>query len=502
MIENFKASFHRQQAAVTGLLLFGFVLRLRQYLTGRSLWSDEAMLALNIVNRNFIGLLKPLDYDQGAPIGFLFVEKLFDSLFGRNEYSMRLFPLAVGIASMWLFYLLLKRTNLTAGLFAALTLFILNPRLVYYSSEVKQYIVDVTITITLLLLAFRLFESQHQKRNFIQLALAGFVALWFSHPALFVLAGIGLALFIVYFLKRDYVSLRYVLGMGLLWLITVGFLYLLILNDLQHNAFVREYWQGAFLPVPPWSHLDWFPKATHENIGIQFGIPYAPYFVFILMLLGWIFLWRRNQSQAITLGLIFLITLTASALQLYPVYERMILFLIPIGLLLTGETVDALYRSLQKQKVLATVSWLVLCGYLIYGPLTTSTEFFLKPKYYEHIRPSMQYLHDNWRPGDAMYVSNGAKAQFDFYAPLYGLTNAHYISSPREDYQNRVNMLRELDTFKGKPRVWILFSHVYENGDFNERDFILDYLKGIGSKKREFRIPGTSVFLYLFDLGS
>lgn len=502
MIDKFKASLNQQQAVVTGLLLLGFLLRLRQYLTGRSLWSDEAMLALNIVNRNLIGLFKPLDYDQGAPIGFLFVEKLFSTLFGRNEYAMRFFPLVVGIASMWLFYRLLKQTNLRAGLFAALTLFILNPRLIYYSSEVKQYIVDTAITVALLVLAFRLFESQPQKGDFLQLALAGFIALWFSHPALFVLAGIGLALLIVYFQRRDSVSLRYILGMGLLWLITIRLLYLLILKDLQHNAFVYEYWQGAFLPLPPWNHLDWFPRSINENIGIQFGVPYAPYFVFILMLLGWIFLWRRNQSQAITLGFIFIITLTASALQLYPVYERMILFLIPVGLLLMGETVDTLYQSLQEQKTLAIAATLILCGYLIYGPLTASAGFFLKPKYYEHIRPSMKYLQENWQPGDAMFVSNGAKAQFEYYAPIYGLTNAQYISSPREDYQNPDNLLREIDSFKGKSRVWVLFSHVYEKGDFNERDFILDYLKQIGGKKREFRIPGTSVFLYLFDLRS
>jgi hypothetical protein len=49
--------------------------------------------------------------------------------------------------------------------------------------------------------------------------------------------------------------------------------------------------------------------------------------------------------------------------------------------------------------------------------------------------------------------------------------------------------------------VWILLSHVYEKEGFNERDFILTTLNEIGEKKREFRVPGTSVFLYLYDLG-
>jgi asparagine N-glycosylation enzyme membrane subunit Stt3 len=67
------------------------------------------MLALNIVNRGFADLFKPLEYDQGAPIGFLLVEKIFNLFLGRNEYALRLFPLILGLLSLWLFYLLLKR---------------------------------------------------------------------------------------------------------------------------------------------------------------------------------------------------------------------------------------------------------------------------------------------------------------------------------------------------------------------------------------------------------
>src|ERR1051325_2431697 len=118
-----KISFSWEKAGVAALLLLGALLRMRQYLTGRSLWVDEAMLALNIVNQNFAGLFKPLDYDQGAPIGFLLVEKIFNSIFGKNEFTLRLFPLLVGLISLWLFYLLLKRITNIAGLLTALALF-------------------------------------------------------------------------------------------------------------------------------------------------------------------------------------------------------------------------------------------------------------------------------------------------------------------------------------------------------------------------------------------
>lgn len=500
MRDRFPEKFSWEKAAILLLFVVGILLRLRQYMTGRSLWADEAMLALNIVNRTFGGLLKPLDYDQGAPIGFLLVEKIFNLLFGRNEYGLRLLALLAGILSLWLFYLFLKRVMSGAGLVTALALFVFNPRLIYYSSEVKQYIVDVMVTLALLFIAAPLFESKFQKRYMLRLAVAGFIALWFSHPAVFVLAGIGLTLAILCLQRRDTASLWYVLGIGCLWLATLGILYRLVLNDISQNAYMREYWQGAFLPIPPWSDPGWFQRSLTENIGVQFGIPYAVDLVFALMIAGWFVLWRTRQNYAIAFGSILLITLIASALMLYPIFERMILFLVPMGLILLGKTVEFVGQKLPNRGWVGALVTLVFAGFLIFGPFITSMNYFIEPKYYEHIRPSMQTLQEDWRPGDALYVSNGAVPAFEFYGPLYGLSRTSYISSLRDDYKNPDLMARQLETLKGKPRVWILMSHVYEKGDFNEKDFILSDLKQNGRLKREFRVPGTSVYLYLFDL--
>ena len=88
------------------IICFGILVRLVQYLFNRSLWADEAVLALNIVNRSYLELLEPLDYEQGAPIGFLILEKLAVQLFGDNEYALRLVPLLSSIICFFLFYIL------------------------------------------------------------------------------------------------------------------------------------------------------------------------------------------------------------------------------------------------------------------------------------------------------------------------------------------------------------------------------------------------------------
>ena len=46
----------------------GIFLRLFQYLHNRSLWLDEASLALNLIEKTFSELLQPLDYGQMARV--------------------------------------------------------------------------------------------------------------------------------------------------------------------------------------------------------------------------------------------------------------------------------------------------------------------------------------------------------------------------------------------------------------------------------------------------
>src|SRR5688500_9732578 len=71
---------------------------MRHQLAVRSLWTDEATLALNIATRPFGELLTPLDYHQTAPVGYLWAARAATGLFGVSEHSLRLVPLLAGCA--------------------------------------------------------------------------------------------------------------------------------------------------------------------------------------------------------------------------------------------------------------------------------------------------------------------------------------------------------------------------------------------------------------------
>lgn len=80
----------------------GIIIRVAVYLYKRSLWLDESMLALNVFNRSYAGLLQRLDMDQIAPPLFLFASKFIHSLWGELEYSLRLLPLLSGCLTLYL----------------------------------------------------------------------------------------------------------------------------------------------------------------------------------------------------------------------------------------------------------------------------------------------------------------------------------------------------------------------------------------------------------------
>src|SRR5438874_1308321 len=82
--------------AAVAFVLLGAADQLRAFLFARSLWLDEASVVLNITRRSFRGLLKPLSYAQGAPVGWLWVEHASIRVFGNNEHALRAVPFVCG----------------------------------------------------------------------------------------------------------------------------------------------------------------------------------------------------------------------------------------------------------------------------------------------------------------------------------------------------------------------------------------------------------------------
>ena len=72
------------------------------------------------------------------------------------------------------------------AVFAAVLLFAVSDRLIYYASEAKQYSSDVLMCLVMLLAIVSCLDRHLGRRDFALLAALGAAALWLSHSALFV----------------------------------------------------------------------------------------------------------------------------------------------------------------------------------------------------------------------------------------------------------------------------------------------------------------------------
>ena len=495
MKKNF-SSFLSHNKILSILIVLGIFFRARHYFAGRSLWLDEAMLALDVLDLSFKELTQqPLPYQQGAPIGFLFSVKVTTILFGDSEYVFRLYSFGVSLLALFLMAFLARRYLGKMGMLFTLALFVSNPHLIYYSAETKQYMGDVAVSLLIFFLFSRQLDQKISSRRFAFFIFLNSLLIWFSHPAVFSIAAVGIILVIYYAQEKNKKAFFFALLNLILSGISAVLLYFFHLCPLSASKFLNNFWQDSFVPIPP--NMQWFLHNWESLLENPLGLEAFPLLVFILLIGGMFFSWRHTRIFTSSLLLTLFFVFCAGVLQKYPLAERMLLFATPIFIFFLGAGIEALY-SLIKEKRLAFFLTLFVAIYILYAPVGESFLRFKSPLYREHIRPSMAYIKEHFREGDLLYVYYYAEPAFLFYQPKYHLENIAYTSGSAHT-ENPDEYLREVDKLRSG-RVWFLFTHVREVASINEEDFIINYLNQNAEKEREYRVPGTSVSLYLYEL--
>ena len=477
------------------LLVLGFALRARQYLFNRSLWMDEAMLALNIVDRSFTGLTQSLDYSQGAPLGFLFIQKLAITLLGNHDYILRLFPFIASIVSLILFYQLSQAVTEGLGRIMAIYLFSVSGWLVYYASECKQYSSDVMVCLLLLLFGQKYLKAEATKKDVIMLTLAGGGALWLSHPALFVCCGVGLALIIDCLIgKIPAAPLRLFMVTGV-WAVNFLVLYAVSFSRLAANTELLSYWNNFFMPMPPWQNIGWFSAVFTRILVKPVGLQ-IPWLGAILIASGLTTFIVKNSRMGVILLTTLLMTLLASGLKKYPFGDRLLLFALPIFFLCIGEAVEQL-RSIfaKKYAIGAFVFSLAVAVSVAYGPTSQAIATVRKPHNDEDIKSVLEHVAQKKMNQDVLYVYYSAIPAFTYYAAGFRLDTLSAVKgSGSRDHP--VAYMDEVAKLGGNNRVWLIFSLNYNWGSFDEVAFFEYFLPRMGMKLDEVRSVNASAFLF------
>jgi len=474
------------------LIALGIALRIKQYLHNKSLWLDEAALALNLVSRSFSDLFQPLQYNQAAPIGFLMLEKSALKLGGNNEYVLRLFPLVFGIASLFLFYWVAGRFLRATAVPLSVGLFAVSEYLVFYSAELKQYSSDVAITLLLFLLADNVIQQKPRRRSMIIIGCVGAMSIWFSHPSVFVLAGIGTVLAFTFLLSKQPRQLVSAMIVGLCWLTSVGVNYIVSLRSIQANSWLQDWWTEYFAPLPPRTFADfkWFYDRFFEvfETPLDFRISGVAALAFIV---GCYIMSKEKRWRSSLLISPAAVTLLASGVHVYPFYGRLLLFLTPILLLFISEGATEI---VEKTRLSSPAIGVVFIALLIIYPLRSGAYAMVRPFYRAEMKPIMKCISGEYHREDLIYVHFGASSAFKYYLDRYGLSNSDY-SIGTDQIGKPEKYIAEIDSLRGNERVWFVFS-LHGPSNAREQAIFLDYLDKVGKRLKVCTSPGAASYLY------
>jgi len=488
-------------------IALGIFVRLRLYFSNRSLWHDEVSLALNLVERSYQELLQPLDYNQAAPPGFLWIEKLAIQVFGNHEYALRLFPLTSGIIAIFLFYQLAYQYSSKFVAPIAITLFACLRFTVYYSVEVKQYSSDLMFGLLLFVILSPLRNQHLSKPTIIFVSLLGALCIWFSHPSIFILAAVELTTFVTTPLKKWHQIIRNRFPIYVTWLISFTFLYLVTIVPTLQNQDLVSAWATRYPDslLDLWWGLDALGRFFYKPLGfygIRDGI------AIFAFLIGCVACYRQNPIKLWQLNAPLLITLFASYLHQYPFRNRLILFLVPFATLILVEGVVYLINQFQNNrriyKLWGTLGLIILLVLLV-PFFVRSSKRSIAPQlaYFEEARPIIEYVKEHHQPHDSIYVYDEGKKLFKYYAKRYNLVgenaNIGSVSIRNDDDKiipKRWELLKqELKQLDNQKRVWVILIHFHDH----EKKFLVSHLNAMGQPLQCLAKPRAYTCLYNFQ---
>jgi hypothetical protein len=343
------------------LVTIGVLWRLTRYFLNFPIFSDEAVVGLNILNRSYMGLLRPLDYIVACPVGFLWMSKWMIDHFGTSTFAVRFIPLVASLASVLVMYPVARKfagpwvAMLATGLLACS----LSPAL--FSNDFKPYSIDLLVALTYTGLGFWALRRPRDWAPLLALILFTPLALVCSYPSVFVGGAVSLALMVRLWQIRSASRTAWYVLFNVVWLGCFALLFFTVTRGqlrATHQEGIVRAWGTAFPPLN-W-HLGWwliraqFGNMMSYPMGGEWGISLL---ISPLCWLGAWRLWSRGRgAELVLLVAPFLATLAASFLRDYPYGRdaRVEQHLVPAIMLLTSlglfNTVVFLLRAARHKR--------------------------------------------------------------------------------------------------------------------------------------------------------
>jgi hypothetical protein len=286
-----------------GVVISGLAWRLVRYFVNFDMSGDEANVLRDVWARTYGQLLNPLNYSQVLPPAFLWVTKIFDSLF-CNEWGARLLPVLAGCAGMVVFWELCVGVLRGTARWVAWAVFSVSYVPVAEGACVKGYTIDLLVAMLMLWLMLRWLRGGEHARQLVWLGLCAPVFVWLSYTSVFVIVAISLLFMAHCFKERGRMDWRNLIAgfvfMALAGASAIALYEINIRPSLKVSEAVglQTFWGMGFPPLNhPWKIPFWLVE-VHTGRGFAWPVGdnhFRSTLTTVLWLTGLVIYWRRGN---------------------------------------------------------------------------------------------------------------------------------------------------------------------------------------------------------------
>ncbi|MBW7913363.1 MAG: hypothetical protein H3C54_06620 [Taibaiella sp.] len=433
------------------VLLSGLALRIyQQFFAGRPLWEDEAHLALNFIDSGYLEMFMPLKHFQSAPILFLLGVETCSYLFGFGEIALRTFPFIISILSYPLLYFFVR--DMTGSRLTALLVFIFfsfNAFVIVFASELKPYTVEASAVIVLGYLNFSKHTYISARREKL-LKITGAIALFAANTSFIMLFVIACYRFLYLRQVKQYASgeeyqktrlfnKRLFTTWGIAFAASI--ILNIIINPYADN--MREVWKSQFIPMNIFSSefLQFMQQHLHDiffrYVLLLTDMQLAAYLLAALLLTGIVYMLRvKHYDWLLIVVLPVMIHLFLSWAQLYPLYERFILYLVPLMYIWMAISIVTVANVLTN-KIHAFAAGVWIMAMLVF---VLQTSMYKYPVIGRDVKPCLDVI--NRYPANMKLYVTAPKTLYEYYLKtgyVHNTTNEEVLSGLSiEQYNEQV----------------------------------------------------------------
>ena len=506
---------------------------------GRSLWLDEAWVANCIQSPSLRQMFYFERWVQTTPPLFLFLSRLWTSVFGNGEVAMRTVSWLAAAACVILMAMILQKVFGSALSLLGVTFLVTNYYAGKYAQQVKQYSTDMLAGVILLVVIWIWMESDGRKPSLWAVTLAGVSCLLLSYTTAFWLPSLILAVLLPWpketaggpaaasgpgtWRWKPAVAIAVLLGGAAV----AAYVVFVLPNRpprLYINPDVRFLGSDNFL----YSFVEFADNVCQLMLPqVNRAAAAVSWLLGALVLLGALACGvraARGERRARTVFLAAVLpVVTGMGMSLahqYPLldYPRYIIWMLPFCVMMILYALEPLWlrlngaargwlESVPAQALLGVLCLAVVAGFNL-------LQHRVQEKW-ENVRGAMEYMRANSQPNDTVYVQGGVNEPFEYYRQLLGWSPQNIYWGTTEwpccarNVELRVTnpkarqMEEEMDQLAAGSggRIWFLLPGV-EDGRWSTglRELFLNtlpsHMKAAGWNTSEIRtLPGVLVIV-------